>query len=371
MRSKFILFVLLLTLFSLAPVLFSAPPYRSSSVVKNSMACNFDCPIHPEIGFFGIDSVSTDRRGICMPSTPLPSARVLKPEGARSEYLAGMSSEHYLHLTKRYVNSGHREIGNILMYYWGETPNRSLAAGQGRTVSGSNFATWNASQLSELRTIGVTPFIALESLDPRDARSLVDRLRSGGFAGRQVKVRLAAEPAGSHYTRTPAEYRRRFEITSRAIKAMGRRAGIDIKIAFTICGIDEFRYTPASGAFDYIGIDAFVTPVNIDGVKRLFTQTAVAYPDKPLVIPEFGIATACASRRVPIDSAWSDMAAHLMLEILRESYAGRIASITPFDIDAKDRIVGRDWSWVWSAHMYQQLIDFAYAPATTAGAQDV
>lgn len=321
--------------------------------------------LRPEIGFFGIDRVLGRSRSGHLIQIPLPKHKAAKPPRARSEFLTGMTSAQYLQLIKQCLAIGHGGVKNVLLYYWGEDANSKLVQGQGYSVSGSNLATWNTSQLSELRASGLTPFIALESLDPKDIMSMAARLKDGGYSGQEILVRLAAEPDGSHYTATPEEYRRRFQYASRLIKIVGGSYNINFKVCFTIFCRNDVIFTPNGNAFDYIGMDLFVTPENVDDVRSLIRWVAKTYPDKRLVVPEFGVATAGQRSNNPNDCAtiaWAERATSLILSDVRENFSGRVVSITPYDVDARDRIQNRVWSWVWSPEMHQQLLSYTFNP---------
>src|SRR5262249_10865712 len=121
----------------------------------------------------------------------------------------------------------------------------------------------------------------------------------------RIYIRIGAEPSGMAYGTedgTPqgrhhtaaayAAYKSRFIRTAGYLNVMNRQYGLNFHTVFAGFMAEDFdRYCPPAFAFDALGIDLYLTPENKTQMLRLITRLSRRYPQKPLVIPEFGIAT--------------------------------------------------------------------------------
>jgi hypothetical protein len=263
---------------------------------------------------------------------------------------------------------------DILMYYGGirRRPN----------TAGLNFNGWSGTDLRKLRTLGCRPFIGLETMDKADIRALIWRLKEAGYGPLdRIYVRIGAEPAYSAYgtedgtvrgkRHTPAAYaayRRGFARTAEYLNRMNRRHHLNIHTVFAGANGEDFRrYSPPSWQFDAIGYDLYVTPENKAATLRQLRELSRASPYKPMVFPEFGIATAGPARRwfTPrrhrADPAWATEALAEILEELGKRPGG-VQAITVFSVNVSGRLSTRRWNWAWTPTMYAMLKEWQDAP---------
>ena len=263
---------------------------------------------------------------------------------------------------------------DILMYYGGirYRPNRE----------GLNFNAWSGENLAKLRALGARPFIGLEAFDLPAVRSMVWRLKEAGYGPLdRIYIRIGSEPAASAYgtedgtrrgrRRTPAAYaayRGRFARTAEYLNAMNRRIGLNIHTVFAGTHREDFtRYAPPDDLFDAIGYDLYVTPENKPAALRQIRDLSRRYPRKPLVIPEFGIATERHARgwwgvrTLWADPQWAAGALADVLEALGRHPAG-VGGITIFSVNVSGRRSGRRWNWAWTPQMYEMLKEWQASP---------
>lgn len=261
---------------------------------------------------------------------------------------------------------------DVLMYYGG------IARPDGR---GLNFNAWSREELETLRRFEGRPFIGLETMDRKAILSLVRRLKAAGYSPyERIYVRIGAEPSGSSYGTedgTPAgkhhtfkafaAYRRRFALTSRYLNTLNRQYGLDMHTVFAGTNDADFeRYVPSPDLFDAIGYDLYVTPENKEIVLRRLRKISHRYPYKPLVIPEFGIAT-----RGPIVSFWGRHGSASpqwagdtlgdVLEVLGKHPAG-VQQMTLFSVNAAGRLSHRRWNWAWTPAMFEMVKEWTLSP---------
>ncbi len=262
---------------------------------------------------------------------------------------------------------------DILMYYGGIAPPNG---------QGLNFNGWSAADLQELRALDCRPFIGLETTDRTAILSLVKRLKAGGYGPKdRIYVRILSEPSGEsygtdtgtvggrHHTRAAyAAYRRRFAQTAHYINALNRTYGLNIHNVFAGTNEADFlRYAPAEEDFDALGYDLYITPENKDKTLRLLKSISKRYPYKPLVIPEFGIATdrpalsTWRERRGPANPEWASDALGDVLEILGKHPAGT-HQITLFSVNAAGRLSRRRWNWAWTPAMFEMIKEWKEKP---------
>jgi hypothetical protein len=255
---------------------------------------------------------------------------------------------------------------DILMYYGGirRRPN----------PEGLNFNAWSAAELRRLRALDCRPFIGLETMDRQAIRSLAWRLKEAGYNARyRIYIRIGAEPAyaaygtedgtsaGKRHTRIAfSRYQGDFARTSAYLNDLNRRLGLNIHSVFAGANNEDFaKYQPPAETFDAIGYDLYVTPENKSTAFKQLRQLARRYPWKPLVIPEFGIATEGPKRaRFP---RW---AAETLGEVLEEfsRHPAGVEEITVFSVNVPARIQNRRWSWAWTPMMYEMLKEWQAAP---------
>ncbi len=253
---------------------------------------------------------------------------------------------------------------DVLMYYGGvpSTPR----------FHGLNFNAWSVEDLRKLRLSGSRPFIGLETTDPRAVEWMMGRLHDAGY-GRQDRIytRICSEPAGTWYgsedgTRrgrrhTPAAhaaYKRRFASVSGRFAELNARYGLSIQTVFAgTSGADFKYYMPSSDVFQAIGFDLYVTPENKDQMIRQIQDLARRLPSKPLVLPEFGMATAGpgASPR------WAQDTLGEILMLLGK-HPGGVAGVTVFSVNVAGRLPAKRWSWAWTPVMFEMLKEWEASP---------
>lgn len=246
---------------------------------------------------------------------------------------------------------------------------------------GLNFNSWTSDELRQLRALGGRPFIGLESGDPATIDAMVQQLAAGGYTSRdRLYVRILAEPAtmaygtldgtptGQRYTKAAYHaYQQRFLLASREIRAQGRKNHLRLRIVFAgDCARDYSRFAPPDDSFDAIGIDLYVTPVNRREKLALLDHLSRHWPEKPLVIPELGIATAGSSSEpgylgICASPAWAKVAFGDVLLRLGRHPAGTV-QITVFSVNVAARVRARRWSWAWTPAMYDMLAQWREAP---------
>jgi hypothetical protein len=279
----------------------------------------------------------------------------------------------YLAQIESMKNASYRQK-DILMYYGGirRRPN----------PEGLNFNGWSGEDLRKLRSLGCRPFIGLETTDKAAVKSLVWRLKEAGYDSLdRIYIRITSEPSYSAYgtedgtssgkRRTAAAYaayQKRFVATAQLLNSLNRKLGLNIHTVFAGANGEDFnKYMPAPHLFDAIGFDLYVTPENKAGTFKLLESLSRRYPYKPLVIPEFGIATERRGRawfRTKTrwsDPEWAAGALGDVLAILGKHPAG-IEQITVFSVNVTGRMENRRWSWAWTPRMYEMLREWQSAP---------
>jgi len=247
---------------------------------------------------------------------------------------------------------------------------------------GLNFNSWTPEELRQLKALGGRPFIGLESGDPATIDAMVQQLAAGGYTSQdRLYVRILAEPStmaygsldriptGPRYTKAAYQaYQNRFLLASREIRAQGRKCHLRLRIVFAgDCERDFNRYMPPDESFDAIGIDLYVTPVNQRQKLALLEHVSRHWPEKPLVIPELGIATAGSSGEpgylgVHASPAWAKAAFGDVLLRLGRHPAGTV-QITVFSVNVAARLWAHRWSWAWTPALYDMLAQWREAPA--------
>ena len=293
---------------------------------------------------------------------PVPQVPLPKTWDRRKDLLRGtnFTPDAYLEQIATFRGAFSRQR-DILMYYGGIRRHPSS--------EGLNFNAWSGPDLRKLRALGCRPFIGLESMDRSVVRFLIWRLKEAGY-GRQdrIYVRIGAEPAYSRYVKTPEAYKQAFARTAEYINAMNRRHGLNIHIVFAgAAAIDFSKYLPDDSAFDAFGYDLYVTPENKDAALKQLGILAKKYPYKPLVIPEFGIATQgpahtlFARKSVQATPAWAADALGDILESLSRHPSG-VEEITVFSVNVPARLRNRRWNWALTPRMYEMLKEWETSP---------
>jgi hypothetical protein len=285
---------------------------------------------------------------------PLPSAWDRRKDLLRG---AHFTPEAYLKQIAMLRHSYSRQR-DILMYYGGIRRRPQ--------PEGLNFNAWSGENLRKLRELDCRPFIGLETMDKAAVKYLIWRLKEAGYGPNdRIYVRIGAEPAGSGYEKTPADYRKAFARISAYINAMNRKRHLNIHTVFAGTNAMDFKkYLPDEGTFDAIGYDLYVTPENKAGAIAQLKVLARRYPYKPLVLPEFGIATQGPMRGAKKAVANPSWAADALAEILEElsRHPAGVASITVFSVNVSGRMSARRWNWAWTPQMYEMLKEWQAAP---------
>lgn len=261
---------------------------------------------------------------------------------------------------------------DILMYYGAMTPRSSRP-------NALNFNSWSVEDLRRLHQHNSRPFIGLETFDLPTIRFMAERLKSAGYGPLdRVYVRIGSEPSyeaygtedgtpqGKRHTKAAyAAYRRRFISVSSYINALNRRLRLDMHTVFAGTSREDFeKFCPPAGSFDELGFDLYVTPENKDQTLQQLRILASRYPYKPLVIPEFGIATAGPARwfaRHRATPAWARGALQEVLAELSRHPAG-VQEMTVFSVNVAERVKNRRWSWAWTPTMFAMLKEWRAAP---------
>jgi hypothetical protein len=263
---------------------------------------------------------------------------------------------------------------DVLLYYGGIR--------RGPDSHGLNFNAWSLEQLRELRALGGHPFIGLETTDAHATEALIKKLQASGFGSHEpLYIRIASEPSGAGYGTEDGTahgrrytdacyraYRARFTTAANQIRHLRERYGMNIKIVFAGTTREDFdRYMPPLDQFDDLGFDLYLTPANKERVLELLRKLSRRYPNKPLVIPELGIAT-----RGPYESLWrrneaqatlawgQDALADLLVQLGR--HPGQIRQITVFSVNVAGRMKERRWDWSWSPAMFEMLKEWRKSP---------
>jgi hypothetical protein len=299
-----------------------------------------------------------DGRLISVPQLPLPG----RTQRADLLHGAHFTAVAYLEQIEA-LRSTYSRQRDILMYYGGI---RLRPAPEGL-----NFNGWSGHDLQKLRALGCRPFIGLETMDRKALRALVWRLKEAGYGPLdRIYVRIGSEPAYSSYERTPEAYRHAFARTAGYINAMNRRLRLNIHTVFAGANHADFtRYSPSEYLFDAIGYDLYVTPENKEDTLKQLQALSRRYPYKPLVLPEFGIATTGpAHRMLRPNTGWAnpDWAVDALGDVLSilGKHPGGIEEITVFSVNVSGRLEDRRWSWAWTPRMYEMLKEWQGHPRT-------
>ena len=207
-------------------------------------------------------------------------------------------------------------------------------------------------------------------MDRTENRSLIWRLKEAGYGPLdRIYVRIGAEPSFSPYgtedgtrkgkRRTATAYRNyrdKFTQTAEYLNVLNRRHGLNIHSVFAGASAEDFeRYIPPASSFDALGYDLYLTPENKASVFKQLRILARRYPTKPLILPEFGIATEGPrslwvkdAARIVAHPRWAREAlADVMMELSR--HPAGVQGITVFSVNVPARISDRRWNWAWTA----------------------
>jgi hypothetical protein len=248
---------------------------------------------------------------------------------------------------------------------------------------GLNFNSWTVEDLRQLRARGGRPFIGLESGDLPTIDAMVQKLAESGYRSEDhLFVRILSEPStmaygsvdgtstGTRYTKAAYQaYQHRFLLAANEIRSQGRRHHLRLRIVFVgDCARDFMAYAPPAENLDALGVDLYVTPANYQDKLVLLDMLAHRWPNKPLVIPELGIATsgmALEPGHAPIlaTPAWATAIFGEVLKRLGQHPAGT-AQITVFSVDVAARLFAHRWSWAWTPEMYDMLSEWNDSPKT-------
>jgi hypothetical protein len=246
---------------------------------------------------------------------------------------------------------------DVLMYFGGipASPHRH----------GLNFNGWGIEDLQRLRAAGSRPFIGLETMDPTAVEWMAQRLHDAGYGPlNRIYIRICSEPSGSSYgsddgtaggthhtVAAYAAYRRRFASVATQLHEINHHYGLDMHTVFAGANAEDFKsYIPSNGLFDELGYDLYVTPENKENVLRQIVDLRHRFPWKPIVIPEFGIATAGPGAS-PI---WARDALGDILMQLGRHPAG-VAGVTIFSVNVSGRLPHKRWNWAWTPMMFKML----------------
>ena len=333
------------------------------------------------IGFLGTDIAKSN--GEVLRLAPLPSSKIYKPFGAVSNFIPNLTPEGYLKLISK--EKQHLKFNQVLMYAYG-AKEAGLESGIDPLIPGlpqrspdtrfsaTNILAWSPSQLRRLHKEGLVPFVGLESLDPEIALRVIQTLKAAGYTKEKIFIRIAAEPSVMDYGKSSAEslpfiskthakymdplfYKMGFAHISNILNASGLNF---VKVFAPCIGENMTKYAPDPKAFDAIGVDFYATPANIGKLDRWIGELASEFPDKALVVPELGIATSGSVKQkdgsvCTADLKWAENALKKVLAIMDHHFHGRVAQVTPFSVDAANRVRDRNWSWAWSDGMLDTL----------------
>ena len=263
---------------------------------------------------------------------------------------------------------------DVLFYYGGR-------ARPGMESHGLNINSWSAEDLQNLRRIGGRPFIGLETIEPALIDSLLHQIEAGGYGhGDTLYIRIGAEPSGMPYGTVDGRghgprhvqqafdaYKKRFIQAARQLRKWGRAHDVRFQIVFAGDSREDFEhYVPSADEFDAIGYDLYVTPANIRQVMPLLKFVAKRYADKPLVIPELGIATGGHPTQprqwaIAATPQWGQAALGDVLMALGRHPAG-VAQMTVFSVNVAARLESRRWNWAWTPRMFDMLAEWREMP---------
>jgi hypothetical protein len=354
-----------------AHFLYGGPPVQLAPVLGWT-----GIPKRPEwlrIGVFQTDVwVQSVQDGTLAPQARFPIARTGKGllDGAHftpEVYLADI--QHWL--------ADRKSRCDVLMYYGGRFV--------GTERKGLNFNSWTVNELRELHAMGGRPFIGLETTDPVLVKELVTALHAGGFAGSRLYIRIASEPSTSaygtddgtvhgrrHCAAAFSEYKKRFASTAQLLRRLGQRDGIQFKIVFAGDSAEDFdHYLPDVSQWDAIGFDLYLTPANIHHVMPLLQRVLKRFDHRPVVIPEFGVATAGESHDpgtagMYSTPRWAEAALGQALKVLGHHH-GKVTQITLFSVNVAARMPARRWSWAWTPQMLHMLEEWQQSPSQWKG----
>jgi hypothetical protein len=248
---------------------------------------------------------------------------------------------------------------------------------------GLNFNAWSSENLHRLRALGGRPFIGLETFDEQLIDEMLVQLEGGGYGrGDPLLVRIGAEPSTMaygtldgtphgqrHTVATYEAYHERFRASVAHLRAAGLKRHLHFRIVFAGDSKEDFEhYAPNADDFDAIGYDLYVTPANMRKVMPLLHEVSKRFGDKPLVIPELGIATGGIARR-PIEWAvraspeWGETVLGEVLVSLGKHSAG-VAQMTVFSVNVGARMESRNWNWAWTPRMFDILAEWRESPRT-------
>jgi len=253
---------------------------------------------------------------------------------------------------------------DVLLYYGGWRPTTAPL--------GLNLNSWSTEELRQLRALHARPFIGLETFDRIAIRLMVERLAAAGYSKKDpLFIRIAAEPANTaygsetglpggkrHTARAHQAYKQRFANASEWIRQNAHRRHLNVKIVFAGDSLADFRdYAPPAYAFDFVGVDLYVTPANERQKFGLLSDVSDRWPDKALVLAELGIATTGKNA----GPSWARTALAEVLRKISRHPAG-CAQLTVFSVDVASRLTSRRWGWAWTPAMYQMLAEWQQTP---------
>jgi hypothetical protein len=311
------------------------------------------------------------KKGDLKPAAQLP---IPKQIPQNPDLLRGtrFTPESYLDQIKT-LQQGYCKQRDVLMYFGG-------VRRQPQPV-GLNFNAWSGHDLARLRELDGRPFIGLETMERSDIRAMAWRLKEAGYNKfHRIYVRIGSEPSYSHYgtedgtrggiRKTPkahAAYKERFARAAQEINALNRKLGLNMHTVFTGANNEDFlRYIPDASQFDALGFNLYLTPENKWEMLKMLRTLAKRYPTKPLVVPEFGVATAGPTRtdKPQIKPANPEWALDALGEILTElaKHPGKVGEITVFSVNVAGRMKERRWNWAWTPQMYELLREWQTMP---------
>ena len=312
----------------------------------------------PRINVLEVDAWrhSLDNGSLC-PVAEVPVARheLIRPDDFSPDFYSGEVQR---------LDGTYARQRDVLMYFGGvpNVPHRH----------GLNFNGWSVTELARLRAAGSRPFIGLETTDPKAVEWMVRRLHDAGYGHlSRVYVRICSEPSGESYgsedgtakgkrhtRKAYAAYQRRFAAVSGQLHRLNLRYGLDLHTVFAGTEDDDFKsYMPPEYLFDNLGYDLYVTPENKQAVLRELQRLRRRLPWKPIVIPEFGIATdgPGASPR------WAQDTLGDILMTLGQHPAG-VECVTVFSVNVAARVPHRRWNWAWTPVMFEMLKEWQREP---------
>ena len=120
---------------------------------------------------------------------------------------------------------------------------------------------------------------------------------------------------------------------------------------------DFTRYAPPPELFDDLGYDLYVTPENKARTFQQVRNLSRRFPEKVLVLPELGVATAGPGA----SPQWAKDTLGELLVLVGRHPAG-VGEVTVFSVNVARRLPHKRWNWAWTPMMFEMLKEWEGRP---------